>query len=611
MFVRNEPAPVLAPANPGAALGAQALPAWDLADLYKGMDDPKIAADLSGAESEAKAIAADYDGKLEALIAADPAVLGQAVARLEAVNETLGRVASYVGLLFSSDMSNVAVGKFRTDSFDKINAITAHLVFFELALNKLDDAVLEAALKRPAAARYRPWIERVRRFRPHQLSDELERFLHDQSVVGSSAWIRLFDETLSGLTFEVRGETLSCEGALHLMMSGDPALRADAADALSKVFKENERLFTLILNTLIKEKEIDDRWRKYPTPAAFRHLANEVEPEVVEALVSAVRSYYPKLAHRYYRLKARWFGKDALDFWDRNAPLPDVAQAPISWDEARETVLGAYGTFAPKMAEIAKRFFDKRWIDAALRPGKATGAFSHSTVPSVHPYVLLNYQGSPRDVMTLAHELGHGVHQTLAAGQGYFLSHTPLTIAETASVFGEMLTFQALLARTRDPKARRALLAGKVEDMLNTVVRQIAFHTFESELHARRREGELTAEDIGKIWLKVQAESLGPAMRQNEGYESYWVYISHFVHAPFYVYAYAFGDCLVNALYARYEAEPAGFTDKYFALLAAGGSQGHKALLKPFGLDATDPAFWATGLERISGMIDQLEAEAG
>ena len=585
----------------------ESLPAWNLADLYSGIDDERIAADLAASEDAAKAFAAAHEGKLAGRIAADPGALGEAIARCEALNEGLGRVASYVSLLFSSDMSDVRAGKFRADTFDRINAITSHLIFFELEINGLDDALLARALEDTGTARYRPWIERVRRFRPHQLSDELERFLHDLSVGGAGAWTRLFDETLAGLTFEVRGETLSCEAALHRLSSPDASMRADAAAALANVFKENERLFTLILNTLVKDKEIEDRWRKYPSPAAFRHLANEVEGEVVEALVSAVRNYYPKLAHRYYALKARWFGKDALDHWDRNAPLPDAASAHIPWDEARRTVLEAYGTFSPKMAEIAKRFFDRQWIDAALRPGKATGAFSHSTVPSVHPYVLLNYQGSPRDVMTLAHELGHGVHQTLAADQGYFLSHTPLTIAETASVFGEMLTFQALLARTREPRARRALLAGKVEDMLNTVVRQIAFHTFETEVHARRRDGELTAQDIGAIWLKVQRESLGPAVRQNAGYETYWTYISHFVHAPFYVYAYAFGDCLVNALYACYEAEPSGFVDKYFTLLSAGGSLGHGALLAPFGLDASDPAFWARGLERISGMIDELE----
>ena len=612
MFVRQQPALVRAAHESGHGAAATELPAWDLSDLYTGMDDPALSADLAKGENDARAFAARYEGKLGAQIAADPAALGEAIGQCEAINERLGRVASYVSLLYSSDMSNVRAGKFRADSFDRINAISSVMIFFELELNTLEDDLLERGLKTGEGARYRPWVERVRRFRPHQVSDELERFLHDQSVVGTGAWMRLFDETLAGLTFEVRGETLSCEAALHRMSSPDASVRADAAAALTKVFKANGRLFTLILNTLIKEKEIEDRWRKYPSPAAARHLANEVEPEVVEALVTAVRSYYPKLSHRYYALKARWLGKTQLDHWDRNAPLSEVALPAIAWDEARETVLGAYGTFAPKMAQIARRFFDSHWIDAALRPGKATGAFAHSTVPSVHPYVLLNYQGSPRDVMTLAHELGHGVHQTLAgAKQGYFLSHTPLTIAETASVFGEMLTFQALLARTSDAAARRALLAGKVEDMLNTVVRQIAFHTFETELHARRREGEFTEQNIGELWLKVQAESLGPAIRQNEGYETYWTYISHFVHAPFYVYAYAFGDCLVNALYARYEAEPSGFTDKYFALLSAGGSMGHKALLAPFGLDASDPAFWAQGLERISGMIDQLEAEGG
>ena len=376
-------------------------------------------------------------------------------------------------------------------------------------------------------------------------------------------------------------------------------------------FKENERLFSLITNTLAKDKEISDRWRGFADIADARHLSNRVEPEVVDALVAAVREAYPRLSHRYYRLKAKWFGKKTLPHWDRNAPLPKVDMRPIPWRDAENTVLSAYGAFSPKMAGIADKFFKQNWIDAPIRPGKAPGAFSHPTVPSAHPYVLLNYQGRPRDVMTLAHELGHGVHQVLAAPNGALMAPTPLTLAETASVFGEMLTFQALLARTTDQRERKALLAGKVEDMINTVVRQIAFYTFERKIHTERKAGELTSEQIGKIWVEVQAESLGSAIELMPGYETYWMYIPHFVHSPFYVYAYAFGDCLVNSLYAVYQNASEGFAERYLAMLAAGGTKHHAELLAPFGLDARDPAFWQGGLSVIERLIGELEAMEG
>jgi oligoendopeptidase F len=329
---------------------------------------------------------------------------------------------------------------------------------------------------------------------------------------------------------------------------------------------------------------------------------------VVQALRDAVVAAYPKLSHRYYALKAKWLGLDKLQVWDRNAPLPRDEDRKIPWDEARATVLDAYAGFDPRMAEIAAPFFEKGWIDAPVKPGKAPGAFAHPTVADAHPYVLLNYLGKQRDVMTLAHELGHGVHQVLAAGQGELLSSTPLTLAETASVFGEMLTFQKLLAAAPDPAARKRLLAGKVEDMINTVVRQIAFYDFECKLHAARRQGELTPDDINAVWMSVQAESLGPVFEFMPGYETFWSYIPHFVHSPFYVYAYAFGDGLVNALYAAWQDGDPDFAEKYFAMLEAGGSKHHKALLAPFGLDASDPAFWDKGLSLISGMIDELEA---
>jgi oligoendopeptidase F len=480
-------------------------------------------------------------------------------------------------------------------------------LFFVLELNRIDDALLDAAMLDGPLARYRPWLDDIRRDKPHQLEDRLEQLFHEKAVTGRAAWNRLFDETIASLRFAVRGEQLTLEPTLNKLQDADATLRQEAAEALALVFNAHLRTFTLITNTLAKDREISDRWRGFADVADSRHLANRVEREVVEALVAAIREAYPRLSHRYYRLKARWFGKDQLEYWDRNAPLPKVEQRTIPWPEARDTVLAAYSAFSPDMAATARRFFDERWIDAPVRPGKAPGAFAHPTVPSVHPYVLLNYQGKPRDVMTLAHELGHGVHQVLAAPNGALMAPTPLTLAETASVFGEMLTFRRLLDETRNPTQRKAMLAAKVEDMINTVVRQIAFYSFERAVHLERRNGELTAEQLSALWMSVQEESLGPAIRLGPGYEVFWTYIPHFVHSPFYVYAYAFGDCLVNSLYGLYAQGEANFVERYFAMLSAGGTKHHAELLAPFGLDARDPAFWQIGLAMIEGLIAELE----
>ncbi|ACL55258.1 M3 family oligoendopeptidase [Methylobacterium nodulans] len=585
------------------------LPEWDLSDLYAGLDDPAFARDLARAEAECRAFAEAYQGRIAALAAGDGASdrLGTAVAAYEALEDLMGRLLSFAGLVYSGDTTDPARAKFYGDTQERLTAASSDLLFFTLELNRVPDEVLDAATALPPLARYRPWIEDIRREKPHQLSDELERLLLEKSVTGRAAWNRLFDETVASLRFPVRGELLTLEPTLNKLQDADEGLRRDAAEALSGVFRANLRLFTLITNTLAKDKEIADRWRRFGDVADSRHLANRVEPEVVAALVEAVTAAYPRLSHRYYRLKARWFGRDSLAYWDRNAPLPKVEQRTIPWAEARETVLSAYGAFSPRMAEIARTFFDGGWIDAPVRPGKAPGAFAHPTVPSSHPYVLVNYQGKPRDVMTLAHELGHGVHQVLAAGNGALMAPTPLTLAETASVFGEMLTFRRVLDATTDRRQRRALLAAKVEDMINTVVRQIAFYVFERELHLARRAGELTADQICALWMSVQAESLGPAIRLDAGYEPFWAYIPHFIHSPFYVYAYAFGDCLVNSLYGVYRNAEEGFVDRYFALLSAGGSKPYGELLAPFGLDARDPSFWQIGLSMIEGMIAELE----
>jgi oligoendopeptidase F len=582
------------------------LPDWDLADLYAAPDAPELARDLAALEKACVAFANDFEGRL---ISLSPAKMLECIERYQQIDILAGRIMSYAGLRYYQNTTDAARAKLMGDLQDRITNDTTKLVFFSLEFNRIPDArYIEVFTAPEGPARYKPVFDRMRAMRPYQLSDELERFLHDSSVVGIASWNRLFDETTAGLTFEVEGETLGLEATLNLLSDHDRARREAGARALAEVFGNNIKTFSRIHNTLAKKKAIEDKWRKMPSAQTARHLSNHVEPEVVEALRNAVTAAYPRLSHRYYRLKAKWLGLDKLQVWDRNAPLPTETPRLIDWSEARTTVLDAYAGFAPQLAELAEPFFDRGWIDAGVKPGKAPGAFAHPTVTTVHPYVLLNYLGKPRDVMTLAHELGHGVHQRLAASQGELLAATPLTLAETASVFGEMLTFRALLARTTDKAERKALLAGKVEDMINTVVRQIAFYDFECKLHAARAEGELTPDDINALWMSVQGESLGDAFELMPGYETFWAYVPHFVHSPFYVYAYAFGDGLVNALYAAYEAGLPDFQAKYFDLLAAGGSKHHKELLAPFGLDASDPAFWDKGLSMIEGFIDELEA---
>jgi oligoendopeptidase F len=586
-----------------------AMPVWDLSDLYPGPNSKAIARDLESAARETQHIKSSYQGKLAGL-ALEPGRLAEAIRAYERLTDTIGKLGSYAGLLYAGDTSNPENAKFHGDIQEKITALTTDLIFFDLELNQIDEEALASALRSPELARYRPWFADLRKEKPYQLEEKLERLFHEKSIPARGGWNRLFNETITALRFEIEGEpeALPLEPTLNFLLHPNPGRREAAAEALAKVFKRNIRLFTLISNTLAKDKEISDRWRGFKDVADSRHLANRVEREVVEALVEAVRGAYGKTAHRYYRLKARWLGKPRLAYWDRNAPLPNQPDRLIPWQQAEAIVLEAYAAFAPQMATTAQRFFAGAWIDAPVREGKSPGAFSHPTVPSAHPYILLNYQGKARDVMVLAHELGHGVHQVLAAPQGPLLAPTPLTLAETASVFGEMLTFQALLDRAQDKVERRALMAQKVEDMINTVVRQIAFYLFERKLHEERRAGELTAERLGELWMEVQAESLGPAIELREGYETYWAYIPHFVHSPFYVYAYAFGDCLVNSLYALYREGYPGFVDKYLAMLAAGGSKQYSELLASFGLDASGRAFWERGLRVIETMIDELEA---
>ena len=580
-------------------------PDWDLADLFNGPGDPAIDREISALAKQARHFRDTYAGRLPDLAGGEMAA---AIASFEAMEDRLGRIVSYAQLLYAAQTEDAEVAQFFQSIQERATEIGSDLLFFGLEINHLDESRLSALCAHPGVAHYRPWLDNLRLFRDHQLSDEQERLLHEKAVAGQAAWVRLFDETMARLRFPFGGETLSEAEILNKLSAPAADTRRQAALSFAGVLRDNAPLFAHITNTLAKDKEIEDKWRRHARPISARNLANQVEDEVVEALVTAVSSRYATLSHRYYQLKAGWFDRDQLDFWDRNAPLPEDHDRHLSWAEARSIVDGAYRAFSPDLAGIAGRFFTDNWIDAKARPGKSAGAFSHPTVPSAHPYILMNYQGKIRDVMTLAHELGHGVHQILASAQGALMADTPLTLAETASVFGEMLTFQDLLTGETDAVRRRVLIAGKVEDMLNTVVRQIAFHQFETAIHDRRRSGELTVDELGDIWMGVQADSLGPAIALTDDYRIYWAYIPHFIHSPFYVYAYAFGDCLVNSLYAVYQDQPAGFVEKYVDLLKAGGTLRHRELLAPFGLDASDPAFWTKGLSVIEGLIDQLEA---
>ena len=592
--------------SPNSPLGE--LPDWDLSALYESMESKAFSEDVEKALVEAQEFQNAYEGKLSELAVSDAENLAKSLLQFEQFQDDMGRIMSYAVLNYMGDTSNAERAKFYGDAQEKITNASAHLLFYTLELNKIEDEILDKAIgSNETLTQYWPWFEDLRKDKPYQLEDRIEKLFHDKSLTGRSAWNRLFDETMSSLRFNIDDQEMSSELAFNQLQDNDREKRQNAAFEIGKVLHENSRVFTLITNTLAKDKEISDRWRGYEDIADSRHMANRVEPEVVNALVDAVRTSFPRLSHRYYAMKAKWLGFEKMQHWDRNAPLPDQSTQIFKWDQARDTVLDAYRGFAPEMADIAKRFFDENWIDAPVREGKTSGAFSHPTVPSAHPYVLVNYQGKPRDVMTLAHELGHGVHQVLAGKQGALMAPTPLTLAETASVFGEMLTFRSLLDQAKNQKERKILLAHKVEDMLNTVVRQIAFYLFERGVHAERRNGELTHERIGEIWLEVQRESLGPVFEFEPGYSNYWSYIPHFIHSPFYVYAYAFGDCLVNSLFAVYQSSEQGFQEKYFDMLKAGGTKHHSELLAPFGIDASDPNFWYKGLGMIEAMINEIE----
>ncbi|WP_282023585.1 M3 family oligoendopeptidase [Commensalibacter papalotli (ex Botero et al. 2024)] len=580
------------------------LPSWDLSDLYPSPDSPELKNDLEKAREKVEAFAANWKGNLKD---ASGQELAMAIDLYQEISEILGRVGSYAQLMFATDSTDAKVAQFYQYINEQITNISSGTLFFTLELNRISEEELQAKLSNEALLSWKPFLDSIRVFKPYQLNDEIEKVLHEKSVTGRTAWSRLYDETLASMQVTVQDEKVTLGEALNKLSSADRQMRENSAKGLGESFNGNIRLFSLITNTLAKDKHITDEWRKFPRVDSERNCDNMIEDDVVDALVNAVTQDYQRLSHRYFTLKAKWLGLDKLQHWDRNAPLPDDTDQTIPWEQAKEIVHTAYNEFNPDMGSMIKQFLDQPWIDAALRPGKSSGAFAHPTVPDVHPYILLNYHGRNRDVMTLAHELGHGIHQILAAKQGYIQSNTPLTLAETASVFGEMLTFQSLLRSQKTPEQRRIMLSRKVEDMLNTVVRQIAFYQFERKVHEARQTNELLPDEIGNFWMETQQASLGPAFEFTPEYKSYWTYIPHFIHSPFYVYAYAFGDCLVNALYKVYQDGHENFQEKYIEMLQAGGTKKHKELLAPFGLDASDPAFWRKGLDVISQFIDELE----
>ena len=595
--------------HPRPAPASQVLPEWRLDDLYTGRRDPRLEEDLEAARQAA----ADL-GKLKGQFVAargQPERLGllmaQGVGLYEKIANLTGAASAYAALAASCARDDAAWAKFEGDLRARTAALWAETLFLTLELNQLEDWEIEAAFKAKAeAAHWRPWIRRVRLMREHELAPDLERLLLDRAPAVAN-WSRLYDETLARMKIEDGDEALTLAEALNRLSSPDPDRREAVAHALSRALEADAPVLGLCLNTIAFEKQIEDRWRRFASPADSRHLANELDGEAVDALEAAVVEAFPRLSHRYYALKAKALGKTALDYWDRNAPLDQAPPRGFEWDEAKELVLGAFSQLAPAFADKARRFFDQPWIDARPRAGKSSGAYSHPVTADRHPYVFLNYMGERRDVLTVAHELGHAVHQTLAAPLGSLLADTPLTLAETASIFGEGLVFERLLADA-GPAERRALLAGRIEDALNTVVRQIAFHRFEARFHAARAEGELSPQHIGGLWLEVMGESLGPAVKLNPGYEHYWAYVTHFVHSPFYVYAYAFGNLLVEALMEARLADPEGFAPKYEALLAAGGSKTYVEALAPFGLDPRQKAFWEAGLNRLERLVDEFEA---
>ncbi|MFT5702701.1 MAG: oligoendopeptidase F [Rickettsiales bacterium] len=585
------------------------LPNWDLTDFYDGITDKKITTDFANSAKLAEEFKIEYQGKLAEISADD---FAQAIKEYEGISEILGKISSFSFLNYTTNLNNQKYTAFYQDCSEKINNIFSNLVFFELEINAIDDGKLENLINQNKyLQKYQPYLRDVRVFKKYQLSEDLEKLLLEKSATGASAWSRLFDETIDNLEFPFDGEKLNSSKIFDLMSNPDEKIRRKAAKTIGETLKSNSKLLAYITNILAKDKDISDKWRGFKSPISSRNLSNFIEDEVVDSLIETVKKNYPTISHRYYKIKAKILGMEKMHYSDRNAPILEAENQVISWADAKEIVSTAYNSFSPKLSAIGQKFFDNNWIDVPARDGKNSGAFAHPTIPSVHPYLMLNYQGKIRDVMTLAHELGHGIHQVLAGSQGNLMAGTPLTLAETASVFGEQLTFQEILKREKDPQKRKLIIAGKVEDMINTVVRQIAFLDFERKVHNARKKGEISLDQLNEFWMEVQKESLGDIFTFDDEYKYYWSYIPHFIHSPFYVYSYAFGDCLVNSLYGVYknakENNFEDFEEKYLNMLKAGGTLHHKELLAPFGLDASKADFWQKGLDVIISYIDELE----
>ncbi len=581
------------------------LPVWNLKDLYGSPKAKNLSNDLNSLKLSTKKFEKKYTSKIAKL---SPNQLLKAIIELESIDTGIDKIMSYAHLLVAENGNNEKNKIFYQQMQEQLTNIASSIVFFSLELNDVSEPDLKKIYANKKLGTYKNWIKNIRKFKPYQLDVKTEKLLQEKNITSRSAWVRLFDDTIASLKFPFKGKNLSSAEIFNFLSDKKESNRKKSAQVVSGVLKDNIRLFASITNNLAKDKSINDKWRGLPNPVSSRNLSNVVEDQVVEALSQTIKENYPKIAHRYYKIKSKWFKKKSLMYWDRNAPLPFQSHSVYSWKDAKQIVTNAYSNFDKRAGDIVNKFFDNSWIHAPVIPGKSPGAFAASTVPSVHPFILVNYQGKARDVATLAHELGHGIHQYLAGKkQTYFNSSTPLTLAETASVFGEMLTFKSLLSITTKENERKGLLANKVEDMLNTVVRQIAFFEFEKRIHEKRKIKELSVNEICEIWIDVQKKSLGPSIKLNDEYKYFWSYIPHFIHSPFYVYAYAFGDCLVNSLFNVYECKLPKFEDKYITLLESGGNNTYDELLKPFGLNPKKQDFWQKGVNVIENLIDQLE----
>ena len=576
------------------------LPNWNLKDFYSSFKDEAISKDLDNFKKYTKTFKESYKDQL----LSHSSKLENIIEEYENGNEIGDKLGNYAFLIYATNMDVPEIVQFYQDINEKLTEISSDLIFFTNEINATSDDDFKKLIN--GSGKYKNWLINIRRFKDHQLDEKSEQILLDKNLTASSSWVRFFEERINDLKFNIDGKELNSAGALNLLSDHDEKVRKKASESIETVFKSEVKTFTFITNTLAKDKITNDKWRKYSSPVDSRNLSNNVENDVVEALSKSVTSNYKNISHRYYELKSKIFKKNQLDYWDRNAPYPNSPKTLIKWEEAKDIVLRSYANFDESFKDIVLMFFQNNWIDAELKSGKSPGAFAASTIPSIHPYILTNFHGKTRDVMTLAHELGHGCHQYLSSKQGLLLSSTPLTLAETASVFGEMMTFRTLL-NDSNKDTKKFLLASKIEDMINTVVRQISFFEFEKLIHSARKNGELSSDQICDFWMSTQIESLGPHIRLTEGYKYFWTYIPHFIHTPFYVYAYAFGDCLVNVLIQLYDEGLPDFKNHYIDLLKSGGSKHYSEVLKPFNVDLKNQKSWEKGLSMISGLIDEFE----